>query len=57
MGDEERGRAKPLLNPLEVDTQLCSQLGVDTRQRLVKKVDLRVFDDGAAQRNALLLAA
>ena len=57
MGDVDRGGAEPLLHTLEVNPKLGPELGVDARQRLVEEVDMRVLDDGSAQRDALLLAA
>ena len=45
------------MQALELGARLQPQLGVEIRQRLVHQVDGRVADDGAGERDALLLAA
>ena len=57
VGDEDEGRAEPHLQVLELGAQRLAQLGVERRQRLVHQEDLRLAHDGAADRDALHLAA
>ena len=57
MGDEDRREAEPLLQVAQFAPHLHAQLGVEVRQRLVEKQDLRLDRDGARERDALLLAA
>ncbi len=42
---------------LELDAGLHAQLGVEVRERLIQQEGLRLADDGAAQGDALALAA
>src|ERR1022692_2075774 len=57
VGDEERGRAQPLLHRLDLLPELQPDLGIERRQRLVEQQDLRLDGQRAGPRNALLLAA
>ena len=57
MGDEEEGRAELHLQVLELGAQRLAQLGVEVGQRLVHQEDARLAHDGAADRDALHLAA
>ena len=57
MGDVDHGRAKLLVQPRQLDPHLHAQLRVEVGQRLVEQEHLRVADDGAADRDALPLAA
>ena len=57
MGDEDGGDAGFLLDLLDLDAHLLAHVGVKRRQRLVEQKHLRLEDDGAGQRDALLLAA
>ena len=45
------------MQPRDLDPHLHAQLGVEVRQRLVEQEDLRLAHDGAADRDALALAA
>ncbi len=55
--DEDRRDAERALQPLQFEPHLLAQLLVEVRQRLVEQQHLRLDDDGARERDALLLAA
>src|SRR4051812_40777468 len=57
VGDVDRRRPDPLLEALDLAARLDAQLGVEVGERLVHEEDLRVADERAAERDALLLAA
>ena len=57
MGDEEEGRLDLALKLLEKALHLPAELGVERAERLVEEDEPRLADDGAGQRDALLLAA
>ena len=45
------------MEALDLAAHLVAQLGVEIRQRLVEQEDARIAHDGAADRDALALAA
>src|SRR5690606_29016740 len=55
--DVDGGRLEALVDLLDLRAHLDAELGVEVRQWLVEKEDLRVADDGAAHGDALALAA
>ena len=55
MGDVNEGRLQALMQLGDLGTHLHAELGVQVGQRLVEEEDLRITDDGAAQRDALTL--
>ena len=55
--DVEHGHAEAPLQGADLAPHLDAQLRVEVRQRLVHEADLRLGDDGAAERDALLLPA
>ena len=57
MGDVDGGDAHLALDVVNHAAHFDAQLGVQVGQRLVHEQHLRVDDDGAGQRHALLLAA
>ena len=57
MGHVDAGGADALMQPLDLDAHLHTQLGVEIRQRLVEQEHGRLAHDGAAHRHALALAA
>ena len=57
MGDIEHGDAEPLLQRADLAAHLDPQLGIEIGERLVHEAHRRLGDDGAAERDALLLAA
>src|SRR3989454_3644227 len=57
VGDIYKGRAQPLVHLLELDPGLDTKHRVQVGQRLVEQEDPRLTDDGAAERDALPLAA
>ena len=57
MRDIDHGGAKLLVQALDLAPHLVAQLGVEVGQRLVEQEDLRVAHDGAADGDALALAA
>src|SRR5215212_8900369 len=57
VGDVDRGRPDLLLEALDLAARLHAQLGVEVGERLVHEEDLRVADERAPERDALLLAA
>ncbi len=57
VGDIDHGDAELLLQRPDFAAHLGAQLGVEIGQRLVHQTDRRLGDDGAAERDALLLAA
>ena len=57
MGHEHRGHADALLDTLEFNPHVLAQIGVERRQRFIEQQHVRLDDDGAGERNALLLAA
>ena len=57
VGDVDHRRAELAVQPFELGARLQPQLRVEIRERLVHQVHRRVADDGAGERDALLLAA
>jgi hypothetical protein len=57
VGDVDRGRPQPLLDPRDLGPHLHAQLGVEVRQRLVHQEHAGVAHDRAAHRHALTLTA
>ena len=57
VGDVEHRDAEPLLQRPDLAAHLHAKLRVEVRQGLVHQADRRPGDDGAPQRDALLLAA
>ena len=57
VGDVDEGDAELLLQPLQLGAHLDAQERVERRQRLVEQQDLRLGDQRARERDALLLAA
>ena len=57
VGDIDHGDAELLLQRADFAAHLGAQLGVEIGQRLVHQTHRRLGDDGAAERDALLLAA
>ena len=57
MGDQDRGGADGALDLAQLDLHLLAQLGVEIRERLVEQQHVRLDDQRARQRDALLLAA
>ena len=57
VGDMDEGDAEPRLQRLQLLAHLDAQERVERRQRLVEQQDLRIGDQRARQRHALLLAA
>jgi hypothetical protein len=49
--------ADALLQPLDLELHLLAQVLVERAQRLVHQEQRRIVDEGAGQRDALLLAA
>ena len=57
VGDIDRGEAEIALHTLEFKAHRLAQLGIEVRQRLVEQQKLRLHDQCAGERQALLLAA
>ena len=57
VGDVDEGNAEPPLQPPQLGAHAHAQERVERRQRLVEQQDLRMGDERARQRDALLLAA
>ena len=57
VGNVEDGGAEVALDVLELEAHLGAELGVERGERLVHQVDLRLADQGAADGDALHLAA
>ena len=57
VGDVDRGRAERALQLVQAEPRLEAQLRIEVGQRLVEQEQLRLADDRARQRDALLLAA
>ena len=55
MSNVDEGGLQALMQLGDLGTHLNAELGVQVGQRLVEQEDLRVTNDGAAQRNALTL--
>ncbi len=55
VGHINKGNADLLLNLLELYLHFFSQLEIQSAQRFVQKQHLRAVDDGACDRNSLLL--
>ena len=55
--DIDKGYAELLLQTLELDLHLLSQLKIQRPQRFVQQQNLGVVDNGPGNRRALLLAA
>ena len=56
MGDVDEGDTHLRLDALQLDLHLLAQLEVEGAQRLVQQQNLGVVDEGASERDALLLA-
>ena len=57
MGDVDRGVAIFVMQPADFEPHLLAQIGVEVGQRLVEQQRLRLDDQRARQRHALLLPA
>ena len=57
VGDENGGDVQGFLQPLDLDARLVAQLGIEVGKRLVEQEHLRFAHDGAADGDALALAA
>ena len=57
VGDEDRGHAERCAAGGGSRCACQAQRGVEVRQRLVEQQELRLLDQGAGERDALLLAA
>ncbi len=57
VGDVDRGVAEGVVQPAHLEAHLLAQVGVEVGQRLVEQERLRLDDQRAGQRHALLLAA
>ena len=57
VGDVDHRRAEPAVQLVDLDPHLHAQLGVEVGERLVEEEDPRLAHDGAADRDALALAA
>jgi hypothetical protein len=57
VGDVEHGHPECLVNALDLELQLVAQLLVQGAERLVHQNEIRVVDQAAGNRDALLLAA
>ncbi len=57
MGHVDRGVAVGVVQAADLEAHLLAQIGVEIRQRLVEEQRLRLDDEGAGERDALLLAA
>ena len=57
VGDVDHGRAEPLVQLHQLDAHLGAQRGVEVGQRLVEQENLGLAHDGAADGDALALAA
>ena len=57
VGHENRGDTDPVLDRRQLDAHVFAQVGVERRERFVEQQHVGFDDDGARQRDALLLAA
>src|SRR6185437_6411114 len=57
VGDIDHGHAEALLQAADLGAHFVAQLGIEVGQRFVHQAQLRLGDDGAAERDALALAA
>ena len=57
VGDEDHGRTQAAVQLVDLDAHLHAQFGVEVRQRFVEQEDLGLAHDGAADGDALALAA
>ena len=57
MGDIDRGGAELLLQACDLEPHLHAERRIEVGQRLVEQEGLRLAHDGAADRDALALAA
>ena len=57
MGDEDERDAQPLLHGFQFQLHFLAKLQVKRAQRLVQQENLRLVDQTARNRHALLLAA
>ena len=57
VGDVDRGVAVGVVQAADLEAHLLAQIGVEVGQRLVEQQRLRLDDQGAGERDALLLAA
>ena len=57
MGDVQEGETEAALQILQLDLHLLAHLAVERRKRFVEQQQARLIDDGAGERDALLLSA
>ena len=57
VGHIDHGRSEPIMQLLQFDPELCPELGVEVRQRLVEEENVDVADQRPPDRDALALAA
>ena len=57
VGHVDRGVAVGVVQAADLEAHLLAQVGIEVRQRLVEEQRLRLDDEGAGERDALLLAA
>ena len=57
VGDVDRGRADPVVQRAQLADHQLAELGVERAERLVHQEALRPAHDGAAERDALAVAA
>ena len=57
MSDIDRRRFESLMQPGDLDAHMVAQRGVEVRERFVEQKHTRGLDDGASDRDTLLLAA
>ena len=57
MGHHHGGEAESALKLADLDAHFLAKLGVEVRERLVEQQDVWLDDQGAGERNPLLLAA
>ncbi len=57
VGDVDRGAPQLAVDAADLGAHLEPQLGVEVGKRLVHQHQRRLYDDGACERNALLLSA
>ena len=57
VGDVDHRRAKTIVQLFQLDAELGPELGIEVRQRLVEQEDVDIADEGAADGDALALAA
>src|SRR3546814_20799812 len=57
VGDIDGGVAELVVQPADLEPHLLAEIGGQVRERLVEEKDLRLDDQGAGERHALLPAA